>query len=160
MKHIDNMESRAAFSDLYGMTSKEKYDCIRMCDEAGINIGRLLYVLSERAYEKAEMTSHFDGWILRIPGHHGDIAFHYGTSHNYETYGTVADFGEISRTVNPVEALVNLLNTPEYYVEGETYKKPCTPKLLLKMMMLNKFDETPRDQMLKNDILAYVYENI
>ena len=72
----------------------------------------VLYLIDENAYRTATCKEHFDGFIIKIPGYKGDVSCYYGTYHNYETFGTVVDYDDVTRTMNPVEAVLNILRSP------------------------------------------------
>lgn len=84
-------------------------------------IAAVLKLLDEEAYDNATIKMHFDGFILKIDGHHGDVAWHEGTMHMYETYGTIEDYDDVTRHENVTDAVLALLRTPaDYeYVEPE-----------------------------------------
>ena len=65
------------------------------------------------ALEATTVDMHFDGFIIKIAGHHGDIAWHESTCYKYETYGTVADGDDVTHHDTIEEAVTALLRTPE-----------------------------------------------
>ena len=89
------------------------------------------------------------------------MAFHYGTDGHYETYGTVADTDDISRTYNPIEAIVNLLRTPED-IDEEEYDLPTKPDkkwIRLVLYRINRYcDDTPADARLMHYALSWAAE--
>lgn len=88
-------------------------------------ISAVLKLLDEDAYNKATITMLFDGFVLKIDGYHGDVAWHEGTMHMYETYGTIEDYDDVTRHEKVADAVLALLRTPtDYeYVEPE-YEEP------------------------------------
>ena len=113
MKYIEgNTKNWIRMAVLMGKSKEEIKEQIRTCYDMDVAISRALYLINEGAYENSTHTGSFDGFCIRIEGYDGSVACSEFTVHNYETLGTDADNDIESRTLNPIEAIMNILSCP------------------------------------------------
>lgn len=119
MKLIDMIETSPDIKQLamvmYGSSAREVQLAAIKAERAFLILAKELADIDIRTAANADSRWHLDGFIVSIPGHHGDIAWHTATDYTYETYGTIVDADDCTRHNSAKEAVLALLATPENY---------------------------------------------
>ena len=120
---INNKQNAAKY---YVFIKASREEMIASCNNCKMHIKEVLNSIrklgGQLAYDATTIDLHADGFIVKIAGHHGDIAWHDSTNHMYETCGTVVDAEDIARHEDVDDAVTALLRTPaEYSYVEEPY---------------------------------------
>lgn len=108
--------NKNAAAEYYTFMRVTRDEMIMRCNKCKAHINEVLHSIrklgGQFAIDATIISLHMDGFIVKIDGHHGDIAWHDGTYYMYETYGTVADGDDVTRHETVDDAVTALMRTP------------------------------------------------